>query len=193
MHNYEDSPEYIGLIQREFLNESENLLEQLEGSIEAIEGESPNAEDIDNIFRVAHTFKGSAMAANFEGLANFSHAFEDLLSQLVSGSIQFKTSTKDLLFEINDKLHEYVAALRENPAGSLDVEQLREKIATHQKSSGNKSQDSTPKPSNGLTILIVEDDKDILEIIESVVLKMGLNCDSTNNGFEAIMKFASGY
>lgn len=66
-----------------YLYENTQLLEQLESTL--LEGEKQHAlnhEQIDAVFRVMHTIKGSSAMMSFESLAHVSHAVEDLFSQI---------------------------------------------------------------------------------------------------------------
>ena len=62
-----------------FLVETEEGLDQMEQSLLELESDSSNSELVDEIFRVAHTLKGNAVALSLDGLAELAHAAEDLL------------------------------------------------------------------------------------------------------------------
>lgn len=66
-----------------FIYENQQLLETLEEIL--LQGEkqrSLNSEQINEVFRIMHTIKGSASMMSFENLAKLSHAVEDLFSQI---------------------------------------------------------------------------------------------------------------
>ncbi|HYW39070.1 MAG TPA: chemotaxis protein CheA [Terriglobales bacterium] len=62
-----------------FLVETEEGLDQMEQSLLELESDSSNIELVNDIFRVAHTLKGNAVALSLDGLAELAHAAEDLL------------------------------------------------------------------------------------------------------------------
>ncbi len=62
-----------------FLVETEEGLDQMEQSLLELESDSSNIELVNDIFRVAHTLKGNAVALSLNGLAELAHAAEDLL------------------------------------------------------------------------------------------------------------------
>ena len=62
-----------------FLVETEEGLDQMEQSLLELESDSSNSELVNEIFRVAHTLKGNAVALSLDGLAELAHAAEDLL------------------------------------------------------------------------------------------------------------------
>ncbi|MCL1829564.1 MAG: chemotaxis protein CheA [Oscillospiraceae bacterium] len=66
-----------------FIFESQQLLETLEETL--LEGEKEhclNDEQINEIFRIMHTIKGSASMMSYENIAGLAHAVEDLFSQI---------------------------------------------------------------------------------------------------------------
>ncbi|NLT57730.1 MAG: chemotaxis protein CheA [Clostridiales bacterium] len=66
-----------------YLYESEQLLETLESTL--LQGEKDRSledEQINEIFRIMHTFKGSSAMMGFDSLSKLSHAAEDLFSQI---------------------------------------------------------------------------------------------------------------
>ncbi len=66
-----------------YIYESEQLLEQLEEIL--LTGEkvmSLTSAQIDEIFRIMHTIKGSSAMMSFDSLAKLSHAVEDMFSQI---------------------------------------------------------------------------------------------------------------
>ena len=60
-----------------FIFETTELLSQLENIILNGEKESITGVQIDEIFRIVHTIKGSASMMNFEDIASLSHLLED--------------------------------------------------------------------------------------------------------------------
>lgn len=66
-----------------FIYENQQLLEKLEEIL--LQGEKQrllNDEQINEVFRIMHTIKGSASMMSFDSLAKLSHAVEDLFSQI---------------------------------------------------------------------------------------------------------------
>ncbi|NLB29081.1 MAG: chemotaxis protein CheA, partial [Clostridiales bacterium] len=66
-----------------FIYESQQLLEALEEVLLAGEKEHRlNDEQVNEIFRIMHTIKGSASMMAFDSLVHLAHAVEDLFSQI---------------------------------------------------------------------------------------------------------------
>ncbi|MFT4310645.1 MAG: chemotaxis protein CheA [Candidatus Woesearchaeota archaeon] len=62
-----------------FMSEAQDIIEQLNNDLLALEANSDDKELIDKIFRAFHTLKGNAATLGFENFAQTSHALEDLL------------------------------------------------------------------------------------------------------------------
>jgi two-component system chemotaxis sensor kinase CheA len=69
-------------IKQDFLIESEDLFEAAESAFLRLEGERDNPELLNEIFRLAHNLKGTAMAVGFTQLADFTHIAENLILKL---------------------------------------------------------------------------------------------------------------
>lgn len=101
-------------IKKDFLQEARELLEDLERGLVALGrsgGSDGHAHEVDAVFRVMHTIKGSAMVAGFDGLGGFAHNVETLLAQLRSRQIEWSEAISDLLLRATDRCVEIVAGL----------------------------------------------------------------------------------
>lgn len=66
-----------------YLYENDQLLEKFESILLICESENAFTEEqIAEIFRILHTIKGSSAMMSFEGVANLSHALEDLFDHM---------------------------------------------------------------------------------------------------------------
>ncbi len=96
-----------------FLEEAEELIEEIEGHLEVWKGDINNLLPVTNLQRNLHTFKGSARMAGVMGGGNLAHALEDLYEVLASSHIEVKPSHIDLSYTVLDELRKLVAQLRE--------------------------------------------------------------------------------
>ncbi|MBN2714309.1 MAG: chemotaxis protein CheA [Deltaproteobacteria bacterium] len=69
-----------------FIVEAEELITELEGGLISLEENPDNAEQINTIFRAAHTIKGSAGISGFPEVVNFAHILENVLEQVRNGT-----------------------------------------------------------------------------------------------------------
>src|SRR5262249_50340665 len=65
-----------------FLDEAGDLLSDFEAALLDLEVDPGNVETLNRIFRSAHTIKGNSAMLGMDGVAGFTHCFEDLLGKL---------------------------------------------------------------------------------------------------------------
>lgn len=68
-----------------FVVESAELLERMELALLALSQGENNADLINEIFRAAHTIKGSGGVFGFDGVVAFTHVVENLLDRIRAG------------------------------------------------------------------------------------------------------------
>ena len=85
-----------------YLFENNSLLEQLESIVLDAEGSSAFSEDnINEIFRIMHTIKGSSAMMEFDSLASVAHRIEDMFYLIREGSMAVVSEkNRPALFEI---------------------------------------------------------------------------------------------
>src|SRR3972149_2985733 len=69
-----------------FLVEAGEHIQNLNAGLLALEKDPVNRATIDELFRAAHTLKGSAAMMGFQGVSDVAHKAEDMLGQFRSGS-----------------------------------------------------------------------------------------------------------
>ncbi|HRO68009.1 MAG TPA: Hpt domain-containing protein, partial [Pseudobdellovibrionaceae bacterium] len=83
---------------------------------------------IDQIFRLAHSLKGSAKAVGFNSFGDFTHVFESFLLKVQRKEIAISDSVISLLLECNDFLSRSIASLKGDPMAALGDGVLRAKL-----------------------------------------------------------------
>ena len=71
----------LSLLQ-DFVTETVEHLEEMEGNLLQLETDSANREILNDIFRSVHTIKGAAEYLGLERIAELSHKLENLLDQI---------------------------------------------------------------------------------------------------------------
>ncbi len=110
-----------GEILEAFLEESAENLDSLDIDLVELEQRPDSPDVIARIFRAVHTLKGTAGFLDFERLQLLSHAAEDLLAELRSGSLVADTVIVTSLLEALDVFRKLLAGVRADgvePAGS---------------------------------------------------------------------------
>ncbi len=85
-----------------FLNESKEIIGNLETDIVTLEENRENQEIINSIFRYFHTLKGSSGIAGFNLIYEFTHNLESLFDKVRSGDISVTRDIIDILLESID-------------------------------------------------------------------------------------------
>jgi len=88
----------------EFLDEAQELLQEIEDSLLLLEEEPSSYEVIQRLFRSAHTLKGGAAMVGLIDLANEAHEFEAILSKLRSGTLKSSPQVISVLLKGRDNL-----------------------------------------------------------------------------------------
>ncbi|WP_456372490.1 chemotaxis protein CheA [Thiolapillus sp.] len=94
-----------------FLEECFEGLEVMESGLLNLDA-GTDLEEINTIFRAAHSIKGGSAAFGFEHVSGFTHVMETLLDELRNGSRQVDRKTVDLLLASVDILKEMVEGLK---------------------------------------------------------------------------------
>jgi len=127
-----DLDQYLGL----FIDESKENLQILNENLLKLEKDPDNTEVLNEIFRVAHTFKGMSKTMGFNYTADLTHSMENLLEPLRSGDKKANSKIVDLLFSCLDKLENLIDSViakgSENENIKVDelVKELQSAITT---------------------------------------------------------------
>ena len=95
------SADQIEIIQ-EFVQESRDMIEQLEPTIIELGNSGGDEKTINAVFRLFHSMKGSAGFLEFNHITRVAHAAENLLDLVRSGTIELQTAHVSLLCETCD-------------------------------------------------------------------------------------------
>lgn len=88
-----------------FLDELEEKIQSLNENILILEKEGGSQEALQEIFRAAHTIKGSSAVMGYEKIAGLTHEMENLFDQMRKGLLPVTEPIVDALFEALDTLH----------------------------------------------------------------------------------------
>jgi len=85
-----------------FLVEAGEHIQNLNKGLLSLEKDPSDGAMIDELFRAAHTLKGSAAMMGFQGISDVAHTAEDMLGQFRSGSLPIRKDTLNFLFDSVD-------------------------------------------------------------------------------------------
>jgi two-component system chemotaxis sensor kinase CheA len=102
-----------------FLDEANELLIVMEGILMDLQGQQPDSEQLNAMFRAMHTIKGSSGLFGLDAIVHFTHEAENLLEALRSGELIFNDELANLLLQCHDHVKTMLAVI-------YDTEKLQE-------------------------------------------------------------------
>ena len=131
-----------------YLFETNSLLEQLdEVLLEAEKAGTFTTDDVNEIFRIMHTIKGSSAMMEFSSLMTIAHRIEDLFYFIRENTIdsideKHKKELFDLMFFSTDMLRAEVEKVENNEPLSSNVDSFVEKVNSFLNKINNKSEEA---------------------------------------------------
>jgi len=118
---------------REFLVESEELLERVDEDMVALEVAPNDAELLNRIFRALHTIKGTSGFLGFDPVIRVSHRAEDVLNALRRGELKLSRRIIDVLLRARDQLGRMLKDIGNNQLGEYALDPLLSELEAVQK------------------------------------------------------------
>ncbi|GGY63086.1 chemotaxis protein CheA [Cellvibrio zantedeschiae] len=87
-----------------FFDESQEHLDEMEHLLLDLNTEDPDAEELNSIFRAAHSIKGGSGIFGFDALGSVTHIMESLLDKVRQGKLAINPSMVDLFLSSVDVL-----------------------------------------------------------------------------------------
>lgn len=112
----------------DFFMEATQQVDVLEQNILAIETNPGDKEAIDEIFRAAHTLKGSSATVQMEELAGFTHIVEDLLDEIRSDKVGVTEKVVDVLLNSIDTIKNMISERQDGEVFSEDISGLENSL-----------------------------------------------------------------
>jgi two-component system, chemotaxis family, sensor kinase CheA len=130
-----------------FFEESFEGLEIMETELLELDFNNPGEEEINKIFRAAHSIKGGSGSFGFNEITNFTHVLETLLDEVRAGKHQLIKDEVNLLLTSVDCLRDMLSAVRDKT--EVDEEQVKSIQIELEKALGsNSSNDNSDNDSS---------------------------------------------
>ncbi len=154
----------------EFLEEAQELLQEIEESLLLLEEDPVDQNVIQRLFRSAHTLKGGAAMVGLSDLANYAHEFEAILSQLRSGTLTSTPEIVSVLLKGKDNLSALLNPIVGNSTSSSlhstnenqSTDQLTD-IPSQQEFQKSDSKQDSPRIQKNVYLLHFHFDQSFLE------------------------------
>lgn len=115
-----------------FIDEVDEQLEILEKEVLNLEQDAENAETIQNIFRAAHTLKGSSAAMGMEKMKELTHKVENIFDSIRNRQLKVNTEIINIIFESIDEIKLLKAAILNGTIEFADITHLIAKLESIQ-------------------------------------------------------------
>lgn len=131
-----------------FFDESDEHLQDMEQLLMTLDVDAPDPEELNSIFRAAHSIKGGSGIFGFDALMNLTHVMENLLDKARNQEIQVTADIVDIFLQTLDVLKDTLSAYKEQtelPQEQIDasIKVLEDTLAS---ASGQPVQDAQEPP-----------------------------------------------
>ncbi|MBT9519701.1 MAG: chemotaxis protein CheW [Dechloromonas sp.] len=132
-----------------FFEESAEHLATMEGLLLELDVENPDSEQLNAIFRAAHSIKGSAGTFGFTDLAETTHILENLLDRIRKQELGLRADMVDAFLESGDLLREMLEA--HQGRGVVDLKRVESICARLRQLSADDAAPVAP-PSSAMSV-----------------------------------------
>ncbi|GMM69234.1 chemotaxis protein CheA [Alteromonas sp. MTD1] len=120
-----------------FFDESDEHLQDMEQLLMTLDVDAPDPEELNSIFRAAHSIKGGSGIFGFDALMNLTHVMENLLDKARNQEIQVTSDIVDIFLQTLDVLKDTLTAYKEQT--ELPQEQIDASIKVLEETLANAS------------------------------------------------------
>ena len=169
-----------------FFDEADELLADMEQHLLDLAPEAPDSEQLNAIFRAAHSIKGGAGTFGFTVLQETTHLMENLLDDARRGEMQLNTDIINLFLETKDIMQEQLDAYKssqEPDAASFEYicNALRQ-LALEAKG------EAAPQPAGAAKLAVVENDTDVAPVAASAAAPLRVVISRLKAGEPALLE-----
>ena len=111
----------IAQMLEDFLEESQDFLDQLNLNLTQLEEKPEDANVINEIFRAAHTLKGTASFVGIDGVREIAHKMEDVFGAIRKGELKVTAAIIDTMFEATAMLTIVRDRARRRESSDVDI------------------------------------------------------------------------
>ncbi len=133
-------------LKQDFFLEADEQLEMMEKAILVLEESSEDRTAIDEVFRAAHTLKGSSGAVEMTEISGFTHVLENLLDFIREDKIAVDEIVVTTLLNSLDILLAMVTARKNGEVYSEDVSETKNKLVSLLEEENKATSSATPDP-----------------------------------------------
>jgi two-component system chemotaxis sensor kinase CheA len=125
----ETAPEDMEALLPDFIAAARDNVEAINLGLAVLEKEPANSEVLQEVYRNAHSLKGSSMTMGFERMGKLAHHMEDVLRALQKNQLPVTIEACDALYETNDALTVMLDTLAASKRIRVDAESTMARLA----------------------------------------------------------------
>lgn len=130
-----------------FFEESQEHLQTMEELLLNISTDDPDAEELNSIFRAAHSIKGGSGIFGFDALTGLTHVMETILDKARNHELELTTDIVDVLLSTTDTLGDILQAYQdESDINWQQIEEGKTALESILSAQGGKSEDAELSP-----------------------------------------------
>lgn len=139
----------------DFLEESQDFFDQLNLNLTQLEENPEDANIINEIFRAAHTLKGTASFVGIDGIREIAHRMEDVFGAIRKGDLRVTAAIIDTMFEATTLMELVRDRARRRDLSAVDISPALLSLAliletgADENSGGSTEEQSENIPSGG--------------------------------------------
>lgn len=107
-----------------FIEDATKLIEDIEETCLQLEQDPHHQEFISKIFGMVHTIKGSSGFFEPKNLHNYSHAYENVLKDLLAGKLSVTPALISIMLQANDALKMFLEEFKNDDHGDHNIEEM---------------------------------------------------------------------
>lgn len=112
----------------EFMIEADEIISKLDEDMVKLEKRSDDLDLLNEIFRGAHTIKGTSGFLGFDKVSELTHKMEDVLNKLRKGELRTNAAIMDVLLESIDTLKVLLDDVRQGRESTIDLSAVKAKL-----------------------------------------------------------------
>ncbi len=155
----------------EFIQEAEEILENLDQELIELENDPTNKELLNQIFRGMHTLKGGAGFLGLESVINLAHVIESIFDKLRNNEMELDSNKMDIILEGIDIIKNAIETLKSNQEipDNEDISDILAKLQTlldakepSQEQTQEKKQEESIQPTQTHPVGEIQSDLEIV-------------------------------
>ncbi len=157
----------------DFLVEADELISSLDSNLVALESSPDDLDLLNEIFRAAHTVKGTSSFLGFEQVTSLTHKMEDILNKLRKAELEVTPEIMDLLLESLDILKVLLENVRNHNDEPLNLDDIIARLVAADQGAaepakGTEEAEVVPQEADEPLVVETEEESEASEPIEDV-------------------------